>query len=505
MPRPVYHDELSYLLAADTFARGRVTNPTHPRWPHFESFHVLQHPSYASKYPPGQGLLLALGQRLGAPIAGVWLGVFAMCAAVTWMLGGFVPARWALFGGVLCAAQIAVFTYWGQGYWGGALAATGGALVFGATARIASRGRAVAPKHLSLRGFVLGLGLLILASTRPVEGALVSLAAAGSLLVWLARPGDRARRAMWVAAPVGVVLAIGLGATLLYNRAITGDALHAPYTVHDQAYLATPAFVFQPLRPIPRYRHDLFRRFYVDYLVGAYQAQRSVSGWASVRADRLARSWQVLLGPVLTASLLLALGCRRARGVRLAVAGTSLLLVAVAVTTSHHPHYAAPAVPLLLLAAVQGTRSLVLRFPSTRRRRGFAIAIVLAAVAAARLAIPDPVLAIGRARSANRAKATVERELEKLGGRHVVFVRHGPYADIHDEWVANGADIDARQVVFARAMSPAEDAALRAYYADRRAWRVAIAIDRPGVIDFAEIAPAGESESRQRNSAAQRP
>ncbi|MFZ0795893.1 MAG: hypothetical protein WAM65_19160, partial [Candidatus Korobacteraceae bacterium] len=128
VPGPRINDEYSYLLMADTFSHHRLTNPTPPAWQHFETFHVNLTPTYHSKYPVSQGLVLAFGEVIfHQPWVGVYLSTAALCGAICWTLQAFVPPGWALLGGLLAVVRIALLSYWMNSYWGGSMAALGGA------------------------------------------------------------------------------------------------------------------------------------------------------------------------------------------------------------------------------------------------------------------------------------------------------------------------------------------------------------------------------------------
>ena len=147
----------------------------------FDTFHVLVHPLYASKYFPVQGVFLAVGEKLtGHPAVGVWLSSALACAALVWMLQAWINPGWAMLGGFIVVVQYGIYSYWSQTYWGGMAAALGGALFFGALRRLWDR-------FSWPNSIWLALGLVILANSRATEGVLATLPGTLLLLHQLAK------------------------------------------------------------------------------------------------------------------------------------------------------------------------------------------------------------------------------------------------------------------------------------------------------------------------------
>lgn len=473
VPAPALHDEFSYLLAADTYRSGRLANPTHPLWQHFETFHVLQQPSYASKYPPAQGLVLALGEVIGGhAIVGVWIAGALAAAACCWMLQGWVPARFALLGAVLIVFHHCLRFYW-HDYWNGSLPLAGGALLLGALPRLRRRADARA-------ALALGTGLVILANSRPFAGLVLSLPVAASLLArWLGpRRRELARFATRVVAPVVALLALGAAGMAYNNARVTGDPWTLPYQAHSDQYLYTPSFLWQKPRPQPAYRHAVMRDFYLGWQAEGYRAQQSLlEAFRRKRENVYFFLTPLLLCPLLTLPWML-----RSPKNRFALATALLCFGASLSVAGTHAHYIAPVAPLLFLLVVQGLRQVAQWRPRGRRVgprvvAAFAAAQVLIFVAAfaAYAARPPHDWSVERER--------IRKQLEATPGRHLVMACYAPDHSPHEEWVWNAADIDGAKVVWARSLGRERDRALRDYFADRRVWTLYADREPPAVVE----------------------
>ena len=290
VPIPAMHDEFSNLLAADTFAHGRLTNPPHPMAIFLDTFHVLQRPTYASKYLPGPGAVLAVGQLLGAPWIGNLFSLAGMCMAMTWMLQGWFPAPWALLGGVLVLLQLGLFNYWMDGYLGGSIAVLGAALVLGAFPRILKR-------HRRLDALLMGVGASLLACSRPVEGLIFCVPVGTALAVELLAKHElpflaAIHRVMLplLLAPTATVLFLGY-----YNWRVTHNPFVFPYALYQREYLNYPVFAWQKARPSFPYANPQFEVFFNGWLRTQYSL--TLAGWTHRSLATIYNWWYIYAGP----------------------------------------------------------------------------------------------------------------------------------------------------------------------------------------------------------------
>jgi hypothetical protein len=519
IPEPAVHDEFSYLLGADTFAHGRLTNPPPALPEFFESPHVLVTPTYNSKYPPTQSLMLAVGQILsGQAIWGVWLGCGIFAASLCWMLQAWTCRRWALATTIVSISTLGVSSYWAQSYWGGMMAATGSALLFGGTRR-AMRRPAVVPSTLA------AVGALILATTRPYEGLLVFVPATIPLVTsFVRKPLTDLRSAAVALVPAAAVLVAGIIGLAYYNQAVTGSWQRSPYGLHLQQYFRQGVFLFSPQRVPDRLPLSRVARFYEANSFEPKHGVRLIARAAVNAYARLPASIEAALGvlPIARLSdrepyrallfwLLLLVMTSLTQRWMLFCLGTVVLVVAgESLVWWWYPHYASPIVPIVLAAMAMALRRLsrLARAPRAWQRRvPGAIALCAAMfttlpvifgstlddIRSGRLSAQASDTSPQEKAARNlRARSAMRMQLEQRGGTHLVFVRYADEFSLHIEWVYNSADLDGAKVIFAHDLGARRNAALIAAYAGRSIWIASVSDTQQPLMPYSADAAGPE-------------
>jgi hypothetical protein len=476
-PHPWVHDEFAYLLGADTFASGRLTNPAHPLWPFFEATHIIVHPTYTMKYQPGQSAFLALGQVLfGDPYWGVVISVGLMAGAICWMMQSLLLPGWALIGGLFTAAAFGGGHYWIQSYWGGAVPALASALMIGSVTHIVRHGR---------NGFIwlFTVGSILGLLTRPYETGVLTAILVIALIGIHIR--GRSWTALWkLALPYASGLIIWASFQMYYDWRITGHPLKFPYMLHEEQYAVAPSFWILPPRKAPRPRspalyanHWIFEKDQYDTLKNmswGYRARFLLN--RAITADDWEPGFHTtfpgLVG-LLRYLLVLAPVFWFSRRVQYLAILAAALGLSTCLTVGGLLHYLAPfivAALALIFLLISYARSLDAR---GRRVGNLLVAMIL-------LYLPlEPLLIARNAMNAFRDGAfkpfvrermRITATLEHASGRHVVIVRYRPDDHPRPDWVYNSANIDAQQIIWAGDRGSVENRKLLAYYHDRHIW-----------------------------------
>ena len=359
--------------------------------------------------------------------------------------------------------RFGVFGYWANSYWGGNVAAIGGALVLGALPRIKS----------ALRGqtaTVMGIGLALLANSRPWEGLVLSVPVALMLLWWMFgknRPAlvPALRR---VALPLVTLLVLTGGWLAYYCWRTTNSPVRTPYQVYEQAYTSVPVMFWQRPRAQVFYRHPILAKLETDQDSILYSSFFTLSG----QLFRVYSAAAFFFGPTLLLPFLV-LPFALPKDFSLPNFSTRsrdlLILACVFAAGSeasvfYNPHYSAPATGLIIALILMAIRRI--RIWNTRGLfLSRAIPAACCILFTFRLLIAPLHVPVDHASTYYRfqffqyeprdwfPRAKIERQLESIPGDHLVIVRYKPEHQPFPDWVYNRADIDHSRVIWARDMN----------------------------------------------------
>jgi hypothetical protein len=473
VPTPDIYDEFGHLFVADTLLHFRLANPAHALNKFFETFFILQEPTYSSIYPIGQGVMLAIGRAIfGSAWSGVLVSTAGFAALCYWMLRGWTTPGWALAGGILAAIQFGPLNTWMNGYWGGTLAAAAGCMVFGALPRLAD-------KVNSRDVLVLGIGLAIHLVTRPYESIFLWISVMAFLIVYLLPYGGGPTLRTWARTIAILCLAVApaVGIILVQNKSVTGHWLMLPYRLSQYQYGVPASLTFQP-EPVPH--RELTTQQQLEY---KSQLAFRTSDKETIQSFLLRLEYRVryyrffFLAPLFLAIPAFFFAAFRNRRFRWLLLTLLLFALGTNFFPSFQLHYLGAATCLFVLVSVAGLQQISRWSPEAARLVLFLCFIHFAFWYVMHLDDRDDfALAMMRYEtwdSINHGnperRILVNQKLAEIPGQLLVFVRYTPRHIFQEEWVYNEASIDSARIIWARDLGPEENDKLLALYPGREA------------------------------------
>jgi hypothetical protein len=462
VPTPDIYDEFGHLFVADTLRHFRFANPVNSLPQFFETFFILQTPTYSSIYPIGQGLMLAIGRAIsGYPWAGVLLSTSAFAALCYWMLRGWTTPAWALAGGVLAVIEFGPLNSWMNSYWGGSLAAVAGCLVFGALPRLMKQNN---PRN----ALALGGGLAIHILVRPYESIFLAIA----IVLYLIPSVKLVMRAMPM---VALAVLPALGITLVQNKSITTQWTTLPYQLSQYQYGVPASLTFQP-NPVPH--RDLTPQQQLEYKsqLAFREGDRDTLKTFLLRLEYRVRFYRFFfLAPLFLA--IPAFCFVAVREFRYSWVLLTLFMFALGINffPAFQLHYLGAVTCLFVLMSVGGLQQIA-RWSPEAGRLVLLLCLVHGVFWYGMHLFEDEEVAPAliqyetwdsiNHRNPER-RIFVNQQLAELSGRLLVFVRYSPRHIFQDEWVYNEASIDSARIIWARDLGPEENSKLLALYPDR--------------------------------------
>jgi hypothetical protein len=475
---PKFHDEYMHLIQARLLSHGRLWGPPHALPQFFETFHVFVTPVYAGQHFPGAAMIYVPGMWLGLPW---WLTSLAVSGSAVGLIYRVVAEMIDGVAGILAALMLLgtlEFRYVSLMALSNPIALLFGLSMVWAWLRWRE-------DHRLRWVLVLGAFSGWAAITRPPDAICFAIPIGAAILIELWR-NEKVRQWHPFLSTSGAIVAGAIPFLLLqlvFDRGVTGQWLKTPHQYYGDIFypgvtygLHEPKLDRRPATSLPQ-KLD----YYDGFLVENMRRYTPRTAWEQWREQRFPMTLKSSLPSPLMIFLLPAglLGLPAKRRWVLALV-LPLFVLLYAPNTMFGSVYgllvAVATIPLAILGSREVEAAIEHMLPALRRRMRPILTIMLAGISLAAL----PQFSPSTEQYSAPTLRAVERSLNGIHGRALVFFRYKTGQNIHEEPVYNieSADIDSSRIVRAQDLGTPENLKLIRYYAERQPDRQVYRFDR---------------------------